>query len=162
MAKTNKRKLGDVLEDFVALLHDLPGVSVKTRVKIEVPNEDRKREVDVLVAPQLVGDPVPIVIECKNHKGAVGVGLIDEFIGKLRDIAVPPERGIFVSSMGFSSGAVKRAAKEGIQLLRKRITSDGSMQVCLMKTAFAKSTNRVKCKLRPWRARCCRSNECQG
>lgn len=120
MAKTNNQKLGDILEDCVALLHDLPDVSVETRVKVEVPNEVRKREVDVLITPQLVGDPVPIVIECKNHEKPIGVGLIDEFVGKLQDIEVPPERGIFVSSMGFSSGAENRAAKAGIQLLRMK------------------------------------------
>lgn len=115
---TSKKK-GDILEDLVALLYEVSGANVD--VRIDVPCIDAPgstREIDVLVRPDLVGATVPIVIECKNEKAPVGVERIDAFVGKLIDVGVPREQGIYVSPIGFTSGAVRRADKAGIQLLR--------------------------------------------
>lgn len=115
------KQKGNLLEDIVALLHKMPAASVQTRVKINAQEpgqaSDRGREIDVLVSHYVAGSPVRIAIECKNEKEVVGIGYIDSFFGKLADIGIPASQGIFVSPIGFTSGAIARAAVVGMRLL---------------------------------------------
>jgi hypothetical protein len=117
MAKVTNRKKGDVLENVVAWLHELGATSVKTRVKIDALDADYQREIDVLVTQDVAEYPVRLSIECKNEKDRIGIGRIDEFIGKLDDIGIPPFHGIFVTPIGYTRAARSRAKKKGIVLL---------------------------------------------
>jgi len=42
---------------------------------------------------------------------------LDAFVGKLDDIGVPRQSGIYVSTMGYTSGAIERAEDAGIRAL---------------------------------------------
>lgn len=53
----------------------------------------------------------------QNEKKSVGIEEIDEFIGKLQDVNIPVQHGIFVSASGYTSGAAKRARKAGLKPL---------------------------------------------
>jgi|GEM_PF-6550656 len=117
MGDVTNRKKGDVLEDVVAWVHQLGATSVEVRTKISALDADYRREIDVLVLQDVGGYPVRLAVECKNEKGRIGIGRIDEFIGKLDDIGVPPLHGIFVTPIGYTAEAVARARKKGITLL---------------------------------------------
>jgi hypothetical protein len=82
---TSTRKLGDVLEDIVALLHNVPAGSIQTRVKVPAlrPGSDgeRTREIDVLISQDVAGYPIRIAFECKNEQDKVGIERIDAFVG---------------------------------------------------------------------------------
>src|SRR4051812_35088804 len=58
----------------------------------------RRRQVDVAVHAELVGQPVFLAFECKHYKRPVGVGKVDEFIGKIDDISA--NVGVLVSDSG--------------------------------------------------------------
>ncbi|HNB35651.1 MAG TPA: restriction endonuclease [Anaerolineales bacterium] len=112
------REKGDILENIVAEMHQIPGVLVETKKRLYVTNNNkRKREIDVLITSQTAGIPVRIGIECKNEEEKTGVGKIDEFIGKLKDVNLPTQLGIFVSKRGYTKDALDRANKEGIKTL---------------------------------------------
>ena len=97
----------------MASMHDLPGVKVEFNVRIpSLGKSHRKREIDVLLSSSLAGYSVQIAIECKNEKNVIGAPKIDAFVGKLLDIGIPPQHGIYVSASGYTSGAIERA-KEG-------------------------------------------------
>jgi hypothetical protein len=114
----NVRK-GKIVEAVVALLHEQPGISIETNVKLppKYGNPSRKRELDVLITGQVAGYPVRLAISCKNEYGPIKPNLIDEFVGMLDDVGIPPEQGIFVCVNGYTSGALDRAKAKGIKTL---------------------------------------------
>jgi hypothetical protein len=115
--KRSEKKKGDFLEDVAALLHQMPGANVETRVDVPVvDNPNETREIDILLSGPGLGYELRRAIECKNWKGRVGVGPVEEFLGKLRDIGIPAPLCAFVSVNGYTKGAIRRGAKEGLML----------------------------------------------
>lgn len=107
---------GRVVERIVAAMHELSGVNVERNVFLPGAGQ-RKREIDVLVSGSLAGYPVRIAIECKNERRPIGAPAVDSFVGKLIDVGIPSQHGIYVSTSGYTSGAVARAAKAGLRTL---------------------------------------------
>ncbi len=118
---------GDVVEQLVAWLHDWPGVAVRRNVRLPTANDPNKaREIDVLLETTVAGYPIRIAIECKNEKGLIGAPKIDAFVGKLDDVGLPSQCGVFVSASGFTGGALRRARKSSIRaLVLKGLSPDG-------------------------------------
>jgi hypothetical protein len=121
----SSRAKGNIVEQIVASMHDTPGVSIETNVLLlALDGTGRKREIDVLISTQVAGYPVRVAIECKNENKPVGIEEIDEFIGKLQDIGIPLQHGVFVSASGYAGNAAVRAQRAGIKaLVLKDITS---------------------------------------
>jgi hypothetical protein len=117
---------GKILEMTVAGLHEAPNTKVERNVRLpSLRNPKRKREIDVLVSGLFSGYPVRIAIECKNRKNILDVEYIDAFIGKLNDVGIPVQHGIYVSPVGFTKGAIDRAEEVGIKpLLFAGLTPD--------------------------------------
>lgn len=119
--KNTSTKKGRVVEKIVAMLHDWPNVKVERNVYLPaLGNSSRRREIDVLLTTEVVGYPVRIAIECKNEKKPIGSPAIDAFVGKLQDVGIPTQHGIFVSASGFTSrggAAIARAKEAGIRAL---------------------------------------------
>ncbi|WP_433466458.1 restriction endonuclease [Spirillospora sp. CA-128828] len=65
------------------------------------------RQIDVRATGKLAGSEILIVVECKRRKTPVGIGVIDEFIGKLLDVRA--DLGILFSFTGFTEPAIARA-----------------------------------------------------
>lgn len=122
------KQKGDLLEDVVALLHQQEGVKIDKRIKISAggASSKRKREIDVLLTCYIAGYPVKIAIECKNERKKVGSGKIDAFVGKLKDVGIPTQQGIYVSPAGYTKDALERAKEDGVRTLSiQGLTSDG-------------------------------------
>jgi hypothetical protein len=66
------------------------------------------RQIDVLVKGSVAGIAITVVVECKHRSKSVGLGAVDEFIGKLLDVGA--DRGVMYSFAGFTSPAACRAA----------------------------------------------------
>jgi hypothetical protein len=114
----NKRK-GSILEDVVALLHDDPDVVVQKRVQLPtITHPERTREVDVLITGMMLGRQMKMAIECKNYGTKIGVPKIDEFRGKLEEVGIPVQYGIFVTATDFTIDARQRAKALGMRLRR--------------------------------------------
>ncbi len=116
--KGSTREKGDIVEQIVAIMHEGTGVQIERNVFL--PTQDssgRTREFDVMLTSEVAGYPVRLVIECKNERKLVSVAEIDKFIGKMNDVGIPTQQGIFVSVSGYTSDATLRAQKAGIKTL---------------------------------------------
>ncbi len=115
---STSRGKGDILEAAVASLHEAPGLSVQRDVFLpSLDGSERTREIDVLISTQVAGYPVRVAVECKNEKQPVGPTRIDEFIGKLDDVGIPRQHGVFVTPTRFTAGGLKRAKAAFIETL---------------------------------------------
>jgi hypothetical protein len=124
--KNSSKKVGDALEDLVALLYEHPDLKVRTRTKLPVWYEpERESEIDVLLEGEIAGFPLQIAIECKSYSGPVGIDKIRDFASKLDDLRIPRKHGIFVSPSGYQSGVLSFAQHHGIKVLElEGLTSD--------------------------------------
>jgi hypothetical protein len=115
---TAKRK-GDILEDLVAMMHEVPGVVVEKRKKLPVLQSEKKRrrEVDVLITSDVAGYPVRIAIGCKNEAKALDTAAVDNFVRILTEIGIPVQQGILVSAKGYTRDAQDAAKLCGIRTL---------------------------------------------
>ena len=119
---------GALLEQIAARMYGSPFHKVTPNAKVPPINRNpkRKQEIDVLLEGKVVTRPSRRAIECKNLGKKVGVGKIHEFVGKLADVGIPYEHGIYISPTGYTAGAVDRARPVNIQLLTLTgLTEDG-------------------------------------
>lgn len=125
--KNKNNKKGQLLERLVAILHEQAGVKVEKNVLLTpLGRAGKKREIDILLSSKIAGYPIQIPIECKNKTKKVGSPEIDAYIGKLQDIGLPIQLGIYVSVNGYTDGAIRRARKAGIKTLTfKGLTTEG-------------------------------------
>ncbi len=123
------RNKGKFLEEIIYKIYRKDGVIVKknalltpvfTRIKSR-----KKREIDILLINKIADIEVKIAIECKNEKKLIGTPQIDAFIGKLYDVGIPAQLGIYISTSGYTKGAIDRAGVAGIRtLIFKEITGE--------------------------------------
>lgn len=132
--KSNSKKAshstrkGRLLEEIAARMHGAPEVKVRKNVKLPGLNRNAKfpGEIDVLLSSTVLGYPVDFAVECKNLKGKVGKEKIESFVGKLEDVGIPHQHGIYISSKGYTKDALDRARTTGIRLLTLTgLTPDG-------------------------------------
>lgn len=123
--KGSSREKGDVLEKIIAEMHDVPNVKIERNQWLpSIDGSTRTREIDVLITSQVSGFPVRIAIECKNEKKTTDIEKIDAFIGKLQDIGIPIQHGVFVSTSRYASGAIEHAKRVGIRTFLLKDISD--------------------------------------
>ncbi|MGH9390665.1 MAG: restriction endonuclease, partial [Vicinamibacteria bacterium] len=144
MASRTKRRTGkhsfkakgSIAEEIAAWLHDWPGVKVERNVQLAAQNDPtRKREIDVLLTTTVVGYEVRFAVECKNEASPIGSPKIDGFVGKLQDVGIPPQQGIFISASGYTKGAARRAEKAGIRALLLRGLSTNGLKASISTAA---------------------------
>ena len=93
-----------------------PGATVRTEQWIEGPDGDR--DMDVEVRGTLNGQPQFVLIECKDHRRPVGIGYVDAFESKRRDLK--PNRSIMFSNSGFTDDGLNKARRVGIEMVTNR------------------------------------------
>ena len=110
---------GNILEDLVAMMHEVPGVLVEKRKKLPVLHgkRRRKREIDVLITSNVAGYKVQIALGCKNEAEALDTLAVDNFVGILTDVGIPLQHGILVSANGYTRDAQDAANSRGIRTL---------------------------------------------
>lgn len=115
---SNKIK-GNILEDLVAMMHEVPGVRVEKRRKLPVlrSKTKRKREIDVLITSSVAGYKVQIALGCKNEATALKTSAVDNFVGILNDVGIPIQQGILVSANGYTRDAQDAADAHGLRTL---------------------------------------------
>ncbi len=117
---------GKIVERIAAMMHKQSGLKVERNVRLPSRrNRKRRREVDVLLTGKVAGYPIRLAIECKNEGDPIGVEKIDSFIGKLQQVGIPTQHGIYVSASGYTQGAIDRALEDGISpLILNGLTED--------------------------------------
>jgi hypothetical protein len=72
------------------------------------------RQIDVWVTGEIAGHEIKLAIECKLYRAKVDIKTVDAFIGFLEDVGA--DKGVLITTTGFTSGAEKRAKAAGIDL----------------------------------------------
>jgi len=73
-----------------------------------------RRQVDVWVTANIAGHDVKLAIECRCYGRKIGIKDMDAFCGFLDDVSA--NKGVLVTTAGFTSGAEKRAKGADIDL----------------------------------------------
>ncbi|WP_146087515.1 restriction endonuclease [Thermomonospora echinospora] len=84
-----------------------PAAKVEHNQRVHGQLSGKMRQIDVRATGKLAGSEILIIVECKRRKAPVGIGVIDEFIGKLLDVRA--DQGILFSFTGFTEPAIARA-----------------------------------------------------
>ena len=69
-----------------------------------------KRQLDILVEEHVAGRLLSIVWDGKYFSSRVDVGAVDQFTGLVRDVGA--HKGVLVTNVGYTAGALKRAQSE--------------------------------------------------
>jgi tetratricopeptide (TPR) repeat protein len=112
---------GRIAEEITARMYDAPLRNVERNAALPPVNRDSKltRDIDVLLSSPIVSRRSErSAIECKNLDEKVDVEKIDAFVGKLQDVGIPYDHGIYVSTSGYTKDALDRAKPAGIKLLK--------------------------------------------
>jgi hypothetical protein len=120
-------KAGDKYRELVGTVMAAldPGSAVKTEQWITGP--DGERDMDVEVRGTLNGVPHFILVECKDHTRPLGIGLVDAFESKIRDLK--PDRAIMFSNSGFTRDALKKANRVGIEMASAMKARDNTIKI---------------------------------
>ncbi|PWF62397.1 hypothetical protein CBX96_16220 [Shewanella sp. BC20] len=86
----------------------------KVEHDIKLEGKDGPRQIDVLITSEIAGMKIKTIIECKDYKGKVSVGVVDSLHSVMQDVNA--NKGVLVSSNGFSSTAINKAKRLGISL----------------------------------------------
>lgn len=112
---------GRIAEEVTARMYNAPLRNVERNAALPPVNRDSKltRDIDVLLSSPIVSRRSERrAIECKNLNEKVDVEKIDAFVGKLQDVGIPYDHGIYVSTSGYTRDALDRARPAGIKLLK--------------------------------------------
>lgn len=130
-------------KEIYEALHQSEGIKtidIKHNVNIEG-KSGCKHQIDVYWEFEMVGEKHRVAIECKNYTNRVSIGKIRDFNSVLSDIG--NIKGIFVTKVGYQSGAVKFAESCEISLKELRFPNeedwDGRVKDIVMElTAYSK------------------------
>lgn len=89
------------------ILANMGGAEVQHNVHVQGQLSKTDRQVDVLIRQGVTGHEVMIVCECKRYNKHVGIGMVDEMVGKVLDIGA--SAGIMYAFSGYSANAKARA-----------------------------------------------------
>ena len=105
-------KPGQEFERIVAAIHrQFAGDAKVTENEIITGKNGQPRQIDVAIRTTVDGAyPILIVAECKDYARPVGIGTVDELIGKIDDVQAVT--GVLVSNSGFTEDAKRRAAQD--------------------------------------------------
>jgi hypothetical protein len=110
---------GKALERLVAVIeraaHNRPNVTVQSPAKLKDWRTARLREHDVLLSFEEAHHTIHVALECRDRARPIGVPDVEAFQNKCADTGI--DRGIIVSSSGFCSSALKKAASCNIGCL---------------------------------------------
>jgi hypothetical protein len=93
----------------------IPNGNVKYNDKILGKITETYRQVDISITAKIGNYEILIAIDCKDHKEPLDVKTIEEAKGLFEDIGV--NKGVIISSKGFSKTALTRGKNCGLDLL---------------------------------------------
>jgi Restriction endonuclease len=129
-------KAGDAYRELVGTIMTAldRGSTVKTEQWITGP--DGERDMDVEVRGTLNGFTHFVLVECKDHARPIGIGYVDGFESKIRDLK--PERAIMFSNSGFTRDALKKGNRVGIEMASAMKSTNGAIRIKVSRDVFAR------------------------
>lgn len=107
-------------QDIYQAISNAEGVkNINVQHNIKLPGKSGcNHQIDVYWEFEMMGIKHCVAIECKNYSSEVSVGKVRDFFGVLHDVG--NTKGIFVTKVGYQSGAEKFANYYGIVLKELR------------------------------------------
>lgn len=96
-------------QQVAALMANLGNGHAEHNIKMTGVVSKTQRQVDVLVSGEFAGREIRVAVECKRYKRRLGIGKIDEFVGKLLDLRV--DAGVLYCVTGYTKQAEVRASE---------------------------------------------------
>lgn len=72
------------------------------------------REIDLSIRSRIANHEVLIIVQAKDYAGKVDINVVGEFITVMKDVRA--SKGILICNGGFTEGAIKLSANQGIDL----------------------------------------------
>lgn len=114
---TEYEKLAQYIYQTISDAEDMKNINVQHNIKL-AGKSDCNHQIDVYWEFERMGIKHCVAIECKNYSSEVSVGKVRDFFGVLHDVG--NTKGIFVTKVGYQSGAEKFANHYGIVLKELR------------------------------------------
>jgi hypothetical protein len=137
-SRARRRKVGDAYEDAVAAVARRLDPNAIVDVGTWIQGPDGRRDLDVLVT---MADGRRIVIECKDWDRPIGIALIDALESKRRDLGVAA--ACICSNSGFTSDALRKAARVGIPPMAALAEGDRRIRVVVREPLYARAARFV-------------------
>lgn len=108
-------------KEIYETLHNAEGIkTINIQHNVKVPGKSGcEHQIDVYWEFEMVGETHRIAVECKNYTKEVSIGKIRDFFGVVHDLG-NNTKGIFVTKVGYQSGAKKFGEYYGISLKEMR------------------------------------------
>lgn len=114
---TGYEKLAQEIYQAISDAEGIKNINVQHNIKL--PGKSGcNHQIDVYWEFEMMGIKHCVAIECKNYSSEVSVGKVRDFFGVLHDVG--NTKGIFVTKVGYQSGAEKFANYYGISLKELR------------------------------------------
>lgn len=129
-------KAGDEYRELVGTV--MAALDRGSAVKMEqwITGPDGERDMDVEVRGTLNGVPHFILVECKDHARPIGIGFVDAFESKIRDLK--PDRAIMFSNSGFTRDALKKARRVGVEMASAMKAKDDTIKIQVYREVIAR------------------------
>jgi len=129
-------KAGDDYQEIVGAVQRAldPGSQVDVGVWVDGP--DGRRDMDVAIRGVKDGQAHLTLIECKDWRMPVGIGVIDALDSKRRDLGA--NAAIVFSNSGFTDDAERKAARVGISLAGALKAGDARIRVRVWREFIAR------------------------
>jgi hypothetical protein len=104
---------------FEKIIHEIhsqlapQGAVVTHNEKIVGHESGVERQLDITIRITVANYPLLIVVECKDEARPIDVSVIGEFASSLTDVKA--NKGVLISSAGFTPGAINMARNRGIE-----------------------------------------------
>jgi hypothetical protein len=118
---------GDAYQNAVASVAESIDPSADVEVGAWTNGPDGRRDLDVVIRPKPAGSAPLVVIECKDWNRPIGIAFIDALDSKRRDIGA--SIAMICSNSGFTTDALRKAARVGIPALAALIEGDNRIRV---------------------------------
>lgn len=118
---TEYEKLAQEIYQAISYAEAVKNINVQHNVKL-LGKSGCNHQIDVYWEFEMMGIKHCVAIECKNYSSEVSVGKVRDFFGVLHDVG--NTKGIFVTKVGYQSGAEKFANHYGIVLKELRFPTE--------------------------------------
>ncbi|HHQ4708679.1 TPA: restriction endonuclease [Aeromonas veronii] len=118
---TEYEKLAQEIYQAISDAEGVKNINVQHNVKL-LGKSGCNHQIDVYWEFEMMGIKHCVAIECKNYSSEVSVGKVRDFFGVLHDVG--NTKGIFVTKVGYQSGAEKFANHYGIVLKELRFPTE--------------------------------------
>lgn len=108
------KRYEDAIASRLSRLVNLPGAEVLVDQKLPGLISGVERQIDVLLTGEIEGSSLMWIVDCKHYSKNIDIKDVETFLGMLKDVGA--QKGILVTTTGYSDGAVRRARHDNSEI----------------------------------------------